>query len=554
MWFRRLAVCLTAVVTVSLSASCATSKSVGANVKRAYNGQPVDRKELSQAMSSDTKDMEAHLAVLRRKLEAAYAQLRTNVQKRWGQSDTKVATRTVYVKYTQDYKSRVITDFDHGTLTIETVDETNPEGSLKATIAAALLTPGDPATVDLFSDKDVALEPDRKPYLYGLVHDNNGKSIQTRQQAVQYASYLVPQKMQKRATAKEQGGKTAVFVQILMVKNYEVKGADRYRASVDKYAAQYNVSPTLVLAIIRTESNFNPFAVSGAPAYGLMQLVPTSGGRAAIKRVQGIDQTPTADYLFDPDHNIELGTAYLSVLESAEFKAVNSPDSRDYCVIAAYNTGPRNVTRVFASDRNEAFNNINGLPPPALFDKLHSELPSDETRQYVVKVTGYRKQFVSQPAGSAAAASPARPAAAPGGTAVAAGAGAAPSVGTAATNRSGTATAGAASTAAGSGIATAGAATTRAGSGTATATAGSAASAGRAAASTRAMAPGRTPNGATANPTAAPANIAAGVTASPASAAPASTPAGRTTNPAAPVPTKPATGATAATQPNNHGS
>jgi membrane-bound lytic murein transglycosylase C len=410
MWFRRFTTCIAVLVTASLSASCATTKSVGANVKRAYNGQPVDRKELSDAMASDTRDVEAHLVVLRRKLEAAYAQLRTNVQKRWGQSDTKVAGRTVFVKYTQGYKSRVITDFDHGTLTVETVDEIDPQGSLKATLAAALLTPGDPATVDLFTDKDVTVATDRKAYLYGLVHDNHGKSIQTRQQATQFANYLVPQKMQKRATDKEQGGKTALYVQLQMVRNFEVKGAEHYRPSVEKYAAQYNVSPTLVLAIIRTESNFNPFAVSGAPAYGLMQLVPTSGGRAAIKRVQGVDQTPTPEYLFDPDHNIELGAAYLSVLEATEFRAVNNPDSRDYCVIAAYNTGPRNVTRVFASDKTDAFNRINGLPPPLLFEKLHSDLPSDETRQYVVKVTGYRKQFVTAPAAEAAPAASRAPA------------------------------------------------------------------------------------------------------------------------------------------------
>ena len=407
MRFHRLAAFILGLVAVVLSASCATTKSVGDNIQRVYNHQSVDKQGLSDAVSSDTKDMEANLVVLRHKIEAAYAQLKVNVQKRWGQNDTKVANRTVFVKYTQGYKSRVITDFDHGTLTIETVDEADPLASLKATIAAALLTTSDPATVDLFSDKDVTLESGRKPYLYGLIHDNHGKSILTRDQAVQYANYLVPLKMKNRATDTEQGGKTALYVMLTMVKNYEAKGADRYRPSVDKYAAQYNVSPTLVLAIIRTESNFNPFAVSGAPAYGLMQLVPTSGGRAAYKKVSGLDQAPTTDYLFDPDHNIELGAAYLSVLGSTEFHAVANPDSRDYCVIAAYNTGPHNVTRTFASDKTEAFNDINSLPPAALFEKLRTDLPSQETRDYVVKVTGYRKEFVTGAGNAPGAATPA---------------------------------------------------------------------------------------------------------------------------------------------------
>ena len=398
MWFRRVTTCIVAFATLTLSASCATTKSVGDNIQHAYNHEPIDKQGLTQAIASDTKDMEANLAVLRRKFEAAYAQLKSNVQKRWGQNDTRVPNRTVFVKYTQGYKSRVITDFDHGTLTVETVDDVDPQASLKATIAAALLTTSDPATVDLFTDKDVTLESSRRPYLYGLVHDNHGKAILTRDQAIAFANYLVPLKMQTRSTDAEQGGKPAVFVRVTMVKNFEAKGAERYRASVEKYAAQYNVSPSLVLAIMRTESNFNPFAVSGAPAYGLMQLVPTSGGRAALKRVQGVDQTPTPDYLFDPDHNIELGAAYLGVLGSSEFQAIGNPDSRDFCVIAAYNTGPRNVTRTFANDRNEALSDINGLPPAALFDKLRTDLPSEETRQYVVKVTGYRKQFVNGPA------------------------------------------------------------------------------------------------------------------------------------------------------------
>jgi membrane-bound lytic murein transglycosylase C len=382
---------------VSISASCATSKVVGDNVKRAVNGQPIDSSGLSQAVASDTKIMEANLVVLRRKMAEAYAQLRSNVQKHWGQNDAKVADRTVYVKYTQGYKSRVVTDFDHGSLTVETLDEKDSKGSLRSAIVSALLTTSDPATVDLFTDKDVALESDRKPYLYGLVHDNQGKSVHTRAQAEAFANYLIAQKTQTRAVSADEGAKTALFVRIAMVKNYEAKGAEHYRATAEKYAAQYHVSPSLVLAIMRTESNFNPFAVSSAPAYGLMQLVPTSAGRAAVKRTQGIDETPTPDYLFDPEHNVELGAAYLSVLSDTEFRAVDNENSREYCMIAAYNTGPRNVTRVFANNKTEALNDINQLEPPALFDRLRTNLPYEETRQYVVKVAEYRKQFVGAP-------------------------------------------------------------------------------------------------------------------------------------------------------------
>lgn len=377
-----------------LSGSCATVKSLGTNAQRIANGQSIDKAGMQHAVAVDTKNIETSLQQLRRSFEKALVKLRTNVQQRWGQKETKVASRTVYVKYTQGYKSRVVTDFDHGFLIVETLDDKDPQGSLKTAIVTALLTSSDPASVDLFSDKDVNLESNKTPYLFGLVLDNAGAPIRTRKQAEQFASFLVPQKIQTRMVQVDNGSKTAWFVKLTMVKNYEEKGVEHYRESVAKYATQYQVSPSLILAIMRTESNFNPFAVSGAPAYGLMQLVPTSGGRAGYQRAKGVSQTPTPDYLYDPEHNIELGTAYLSVLSYNEFQVISNQSSRDYCVIAAYNTGPRNVTSVFSKDKSEALNNINSLEPPTLYDRLRTSLPYEETRQYVVKVTNNRKQFV----------------------------------------------------------------------------------------------------------------------------------------------------------------
>ena len=348
----------------------------------------------------DPEQLLQDLRAAQRDFQALYDALTGNVKEKWGPKEVKLPEKKKYVKYTQNYRSRAIVDFDRGQITVETVDETNPRDSLSRAVVTTLLTPQDPRSVDVFSDKEIPLNNHEEPYLLGLVLDEQGKPVRTQAEAEAFAGYLLDKKIGTRVIEQDGAKKQATFVTINMVVNLPQKQAEKYRTVVLRYAEQYKMSPSLVLAIIRTESNFNPYAVSSVPAYGLMQLVPTSGGREAYRRAKGEDVAPTRDYLFDPQNNVELGTAYLNVLMFNQLEEVSNEISREYCVIAAYNTGPGNVLRTFSKSRTTAVQQINGLQPSALYEKLRSNLPYQETRNYLEKVTTYRKSYVSSAGGT----------------------------------------------------------------------------------------------------------------------------------------------------------
>jgi soluble lytic murein transglycosylase-like protein len=115
-------------------------------------------------------------------------------------------------------------------------------------------------------------------------------------------------------------------------------------AAIEKAAAQHNVDPNLVRAVIKVESNFNPNAVSRKGAMGLMQLMPSTARSLNVSNP------------FDPEQNVDAGVRHLK-------KLMESYGGDVKLTLAAYNAGAGAVAR------------SSGVPHYA------------ETRDYVKKIT-----------------------------------------------------------------------------------------------------------------------------------------------------------------------
>lgn len=312
-----------------------------------------------------------------------------NISKNWGESEFEVSDTSKLVKYSDHYLSRSSIDFTSGKIRVETIDTSNPTNALESAITKALLTPKDPRGMDLYSDSEVKF--DGKPFLAGLIKDNEGQDILYEWRAKRYAQYLVQNKLQTRT---DSSGHKVYYVDLQMSDDYQKLAGNSYQAIAQRYAKEFGLDPALVMAIIHTESNFNPYAMSHVPAYGLMQIVPSTAGADSHKLITGNAGVPTKTMLFTPETNIRYGSAYLHILFTRYLQGISDPKSQEYCVIAAYNTGSGNVLRAFHSDRKQAISVINSLSSDQVYKRLTTKLSQDEARRYVQKVTNFKRQYV----------------------------------------------------------------------------------------------------------------------------------------------------------------
>lgn len=144
-----------------------------------------------------------------------------------------------------------------------------------------------------------------------------------------------------------------------------------FKQEIRQNAANYDVDPFLLAAIIRVESNFKPDMKSRKGAYGLMQLMPDTAEWVVSTARFSPDWLNQLD---KPDINIRLGSWYLGWLHR-QF------EGNVYAAIAGYNAGQGNVAKWLQSGEwDGTLENTD-------------RIPYGETRHYIQRVLYYYKKY-----------------------------------------------------------------------------------------------------------------------------------------------------------------
>ncbi|MFP4687548.1 MAG: murein transglycosylase domain-containing protein [bacterium] len=346
-----------------------------------------------QERQEDIEEIRQAYEEFYKKRRQAFRDFVDSMERRWGEGNARVPDRKNYVAYSEKRNRRHAVDFEEGKVEVEVIldpqDTENAVEQLHAQIVE-LVTDRGRDIVEEELDEESEEPSTAEPVLAGQLKNNAGEIVDE-SNAEQFAEEIIEANniSRQKVETEETGEQEVVSLDFSLIPNHLVERVARFQERVIKHARAWDLNPSLVFAIIHTESYFNPQARSHIPAYGLMQIVPQTAGKDAYNHIYGEQKLLGPNDLYDPDQNIKFGTAYIDLLLNRYLTPIENRENRLYCAIASYNTGAGNMSRAFVDNTSisQAADVINRLSPQQIYNKLYRDLPYEETRNYMEKIT-----------------------------------------------------------------------------------------------------------------------------------------------------------------------
>lgn len=306
--------------------------------------------------------------------DALWEGRKKTIERKWDKAYR--SSPSVWVHYSKDDGARTIADFENGAVEIsvlvpqsQTGDENAAKTAMREEITEVLTTKDDGGNLLL---GNLAQDGNKAAGVADPRQFMEAKLAEVRKGPVIEGSDNVPRR--------------EYTLKIELAPEYKRARIQEYSPMILKYSADNHLPPELVTAIIDAESSFNPFAISRAYAVGLMQLIPRYGAKDAYRSLYGEEKVVPFNYLYDPDNNIKLGTAYFRLLMDDEWAGVSGLTKRKWLSICSYNWGPQNVKRALGNI------NVEAMPEDELYAALMSRVP-DETKGYLKRIIAKEKRY-----------------------------------------------------------------------------------------------------------------------------------------------------------------
>ena len=363
-----LAICLTALLVFTVTMASGQKE----DFKEEQRLQQKQWEELSKEGEDLFIETEQEWQQMLREQQKAWERMVAEIDRIW--LDSLTTTKKEWVDYSDQYSTRSYVNFENGDMVLATMIKTSEtritelsKERIRRQLAKALSSNN----------------PSGRSILAGQIVDSSGQPV-TQQNLDRYLNEEVFPRLKrdpKPLLGKDGLPRYKLSVPMKLIPDHTVVRARPYITEVKRQSQRFRLRPELVMAVMHTESYFDPLARSHVPAYGLMQLVPIYGAREAYQYVYGHDRVLPANYLYQPTNNIELGTAYLNLLIYKHFATETHPVKNLYLSICGYNWGPTSIQRKII--RRYPTSN---MTPEQLYVVLRQRTPQ-ETGDYLQRVT-----------------------------------------------------------------------------------------------------------------------------------------------------------------------
>jgi membrane-bound lytic murein transglycosylase C len=302
----------------------------------------------------------------------------------WG--DFKESSPKTWVGYSEDFSGRTSVDFDSSKVVVEVVvDADSDDAEVKQKLEAL--------TKKILEEKDETGTRILEGQVASPKDSNKAISPSDAKEVVEQAKIV----------EKEINGKKVYSINLDLVSDSDKKRIAKYEDLISKYCKEAGIEPALALAIIKTESCFNPRAYNrSGNAYGMMQIVPKYAGRTMNRILYKKDKEPGSKTLFDPEKNLRMGINFLGHLKSTSWKKIKNEVNQRYCVICSYNGGSGAIYIALAGKTSKIpqekwdamMDLLNSDNNKKVYNLLHTK-SWEETRHYIKVVEERYKQYLA---------------------------------------------------------------------------------------------------------------------------------------------------------------